>query len=181
MEQRFLELKNAINDSAQMIQSQLQGIESNMLGAFVAVIAAAFISNTLGILEYWATSSFILMWIILANSFIRSYLPWFQKHQRGRQIEKTEKTMELITESPFDRTVYLFSITAKNSVPLFRAIGITFFITFITLVIPKTYGSISVTIPIISSFLFMFLPLILQSVLNKLEVVPVVWTGITQS
>jgi len=169
MDDKIIELKNAINESAQMISNQLSGVEASLLGAFVAIIASAFISNTLGIIKYWATSSFILMWIIMANSFVQMFLPLFRSGARQKQGAKTEETMNLIAESHFERFAYLFSITAKNSASIFKAIGIIFFVSFITFLMPKTYDGISITIPIISSLLFMSLPFTLHLILPKLE------------
>jgi hypothetical protein len=171
MAKSITDLKNTVNESAQMISNQLQGVESNLLGAFIAVIASAFISNALRIIQYWVPASFILMWILLFNSFIQSYVPWFRKRDRQERIAKTEVAINRIKESSLKLVMFLYTTRLKNSVPMFRAIGITFFISFIALVtyvkgMIKPSSGISITLPIITSLLFISLPFLLHLVLN---------------
>jgi hypothetical protein len=158
MAKSITDLRNSVNESAQMISNQLQGVESNLLGAFIAVIAAAFISNALGIIAYWAPASFILMWIILLNSLIHML--------RSRKRDRQEHTYEV--------AVFLATTTMKNSVPLFKTIGITFFITFISLVtrvkgVIEPSSGISITLPVFTSLLFVSLPFLLHLTLLVLE------------
>jgi hypothetical protein len=178
MAESITDLKNTVNDSAQMISNQLQGVDSNLLGAFIAVIASAFISNALGIIKYWAPASFLLMWILMFHSFIRSYLPWFRKQDRQEPTVKSETAISLLKES-FEKlfsepAMFILTTKFKNSAPIFRAIGIIFFITFISLVahvkaMIEEGSSISLTIPITTSLFLMFLPVLLHLVLLRLE------------
>ena len=173
-------LKNNVNESAQIISSQLQGVDSNLLGAFIAVISSAFISNALGIIEYWAPASFILMWVIMANSFVRSYIPPLRK-KRDRQewvlgnwAAAVSRLQELLKEFLSERNVFIFITRCKNLVPILRAIGIIFFICFISLVMLAkgtigAYGAISLTLPIVTSLFLIFLPIFWHLALLKLE------------
>lgn len=174
MAKSITDLKNTVNDSAQMISNQLQGVDFSLLGAFIAVISSAFISNALGIIRYWVPASFILMWILLFNSFTKSYVPWFRKRDRQERIVKTEVAISQSKGLFSERNMFLLTTILKNGVPLFRAIGIIFFISFISLVIHvkeivENGSSISITIPIITSLLFISLPFLLHFVLLKLE------------
>jgi len=180
MAKSITDLKNAVNDSAQMISNQLQGVESNLLGAFIAVIATAFISNALGIIEYWAPASFILMWIIMVNSFVRSYIPpLFRKRYRPEWtlrnwVSTSQFLKELFKQLFSERNVFLFITRCKNLVPILRAIGIIFFICFISLVkLAKgtigTSSGISITIPIITSLFLILLPILWHVALPKIE------------
>ena len=176
MAKSITDLKNAVNDSAQMISSQLQGVESNLLGAFIAVIATAFISNALGIIEYWAPASFILMWIIMVNSFVRSYIPpLFRKRDRPERTLRNGVSISQFLEELFsERNMFLFITRCKNLVPILRAIGIIFFICFISLVMLAkgtigTSSGISITIPIITSLFLILLPILWHVALPNLE------------
>lgn len=189
MAKSITDLRNSVNESAQIISNQLQGVESNLLGAFIAVIAAAFISNALGIIEYWAPASFILMWIIMINSFVRSYIPplfrkrdrpewtlrnWVSTSQLSKWVSISQFLKELFKQLFSERNVFLFITRCKNLVPILRAIGIIFFICFISLVMLAkgtigTSSGISITIPIITSLFLILLPILWHVALPKIE------------
>lgn len=174
MAKSITDLKNTVNESAQMISNQLQGVESNLLGAFIAVILSAFVSNVLGIMEYWAPAAFILMWIILVNSFIKSYLPPFRQRDRQERTVKSETATSQLAELFSERNMFSLITRFKNSVPIFKAIGVTFFVTLISLVIHvkgmiEPGSGVSITIPIITSLFLMSLPVLLHLVLLRLE------------
>lgn len=180
MAKSITDLKNTVNESTQMISNQLQGVESNLLGAFIAVILSAFVSNVLGIMEYWAPAAFILMWIIMANSFVRSYIPpLFKKRDRQEWgienwVSAVSRLQELFKEFFSERNVFTFITRCKNLIPILRAIGIIFFICFISLVmlakgIIGTCSAISMTIPIVTSLFLIFLPIFWHLALLKLE------------
>lgn len=180
MAKSITDLKNTVNESAQMISNQLQGVESNLLGAFIAVILSAFVSNVLGIIEYWAPAAFILMWIIMVNSFVRSYIPPLsRKRDRpewtlGNWVSISQLFKELFKQLFSERNMFLFITRCKNLVPILRAIGVIFFICFISLVMLakgtiKTSSGISITIPIITSLFLILLPILWHVVLPKLE------------
>lgn len=174
------DLRSTVNESAQMISDQLQGVDSNLLGAFIAVLSSAFISNALGIIEYWAPASFILMWTIMANSFVRSYIPPLFKKRNGQQsvlensVVAVSRLQELFKQFFSERNVFIFITRCKNLVPMLRAIGVIFFICFISLVmlaegIIGTCSAISMTIPIVTSLFLIFLPIFWHLTLSKLE------------
>jgi len=172
--------KNTVNQSAQMISSQLQGVESSLLGAFIAVVAAAFVSNALGVIQYWAPASFILLWVIMANSFVRSYVPPFLK-KRDRQewglgnwMVAVSRFQESLKEFLSERNAFIFVTRCKNLVPILRAIGIIFFICFISLVVlargtAGACGGTCLPIPVVASLFLIFLPVFWHLALPKLE------------
>jgi hypothetical protein len=124
MAKSITDLRNTVNESTQMISNQLQGVESSLLGAFIAVVLSAFVSNVLGITDYWAPVAFILMWVIMVNSFVRSYIPPLSR--KPDSLERTSGDWESITQllkESFrqlfsERNMFLFITKCKNLVPI---------------------------------------------------------------
>lgn len=166
MTNRFTELKNNAYQSSQVIGAQVQCIESSLLGAIIAILISAFISERFGLLIFWIPASFLLMWLVLMLSLI-SWL--IRRHSRTEQNGNVQ-TAGLLS----DANKFLITTGFKNATPLFKSIGAIFLISFLSLVIYKI-GSIgegitfSITIPFISSLLFMPLPILNNIVIAKLE------------
>ena len=169
MTDRLTELKNITEQSSQLIGYQLQSIDSSLLGAFVSVIISAFISKTFGLLIYWIPASFFLMWVILLFSLFKSYIPLMRKRPRNEDTNKTQ-TVGLLSV----RNMFLITTRFKNAAPHFKAIGIIFLVSFISLVmykigVIKEDATFPIIVPIISSLLFMSLPILNHMAIGKLE------------
>jgi len=169
MNDRFTELKNIVEQSSQIIGYQLQSIESNLLTAFISMIVSALLSTTLGFLIYWIPASFLLMWTILMNSLFRSFIPQMRKGERSEDVHKVEN-IGLLSSA----TLFLLTARFKHASPLFKSIGIIFLATLISLVgyrlgVIEEDATFSIVLPIISSLLFMTLPILNNSAIGALE------------
>ena len=171
MNDRIIKLQNDINDSAQMISCQINGIESNLLGAFISIIASAFVSNAFGILKFWTPVSFILMWIILFSSFIMNIFP--DKPIKAAFSDEAQTVMDSKLPSPKIDDIALIK-KLKNAVPFVNSVGVIFFISLLSLFayrlgIIKLEITTSTNVPIISCLLFISLPLIIHWEIDKLD------------
>lgn len=175
MDDRFTELKNATEQRARFISYQLQGIESNLLGAFISVIASAFISNALGLLKYWLPASFILIWLVLINSLVRSYIPLFKKQKREEVLKATKVIKEAQTTDFLSKTnLFLIAIKIKNVMPFLKTIGVLFIVSFLS-IIAHELGFIEIDadfpimLPLITSLLFLSLQILGNRAVNLLD------------
>lgn len=172
MTDRFTELKNSAQQSSQLIEAQLQSIESSLLGASVAVLISALISKTFSLLIFWIPASFLLMWSLLMLSFFRSIIP---AGRRLRSRSRTKRSGNVQTvRSLSDTDHFLITTSFKNATPFFNTIGVIFLASLLSLLIYKI-GLIgegitfSIAIPLVSSLLFMPLPIVINITIAKLE------------
>jgi len=133
MDNRIIELKTNVVESTQIISSQLSGIESSLLGAFVSIIASAFVSNYFGILKYWIPASFIVIWILLIYSLVLSIISTiFSLIKEKKEIQlpvpdEAQKAMNAkLPSSAVNR--FVFTTKFKNATSFINAIGIVFFL-----------------------------------------------------
>lgn len=175
MDDRFTELKNATEQRARFISYQLQGIESNLLGAFISVIVAAFVSNALGLLKYWLPASFILIWLVLINSLVRSYLPLLKKRKR-EEVLKTTKVIQEAQTTDFLSKTNLFVLTTKikNAMPFLKTIGVLFLVSFLSIIAHELDfididTEFPIVIPLITSLIFLSLPILGNRAVNLLD------------
>lgn len=174
MSDRFKELKNNAQQTSQVIGAQLQSIESSLLGAFISILISAFISEEFGLLIFWIPASFLLMWLLLMHSLFkslipRSLIPLIRRRNRTEQNGNVQ-----IAELSSDVDKFLITTWFKNSTPLFKSIGVLFFVSFLSLVLYEIdlIGediTFCITIPLISSLLFMSLPILIKTVIANLE------------
>lgn len=166
MKKKIQELKNDIEQRAQLISYQLQGIESNLLGAFVSVIGSALIANALGLLKYWLPASFILIWLVLFSSLVMSYIPLFRKKQREVVFKATKVIQESRTLDFLSRlNLFMLTTRIKNSLSLFRTVGVIFVVSFLSIITHKLgYIDIDddfpIVLPLITSLLFISLQIL---------------------
>jgi hypothetical protein len=71
MNNRYQELKNIIESDSQIISAQLQGIDSNLLGAFFSILVSVLLGNAFGLLIYWIPASFIFLLILMSINLIK--------------------------------------------------------------------------------------------------------------
>ena len=175
MDDRFTKLKNATEQRARFISYQLQGIESSLLGAFISVIASAFISNALGLLKYWLPASFILIWIVLINSLVRSYIPLFKKQKREEARKATKVIKEAKTTDFLSKTnLFILTTKIKNSMPFLKTIGVLFIISFLSITahelgFVEIDTDFPIVIPLITSLLFLSLPILGNRAVAQLD------------
>lgn len=183
MANKFTELQINLAQSSQLIGHQLQSIDSSLLSAFLAIIVTIALSNFLGPLIYWIPASFCLMWILSAFSLITQTIKILcasirQIIQIKRKTELKEPPDEVQPKSPpYNRNTlpFMLGISLKNSAPLFKALGIIFLVSFAVLVFivigksEEVKSLPNIAIPIASSLLFLFLPILVNIAIGILE------------
>lgn len=172
MTSRFTELKNSAYQSSQVIEAQLQSVESSLLGAAVAVLISALVSGAFGLLVFWIPASFIVLWVLLMLSAFRTVI---LSTRRVRRLFRTGQSDNAQTAglSP-EANLFLLNISFKNAMPVFKTIGVIFLASILSLLIYRIgligwFTDFCVTIPLISSLLFLPLPLLVSRVIVELE------------
>jgi hypothetical protein len=161
MADRFTELKNNAYQSSQVIGAQLQGVESSLLGAIIALAISAFVSNALGPLVFWIPASFLLMWILLMNSLLRSLISvartmrpliplrllailpvpmmWILiRRLLGKSETEQSGLAQIVTGivgSLSGAGQFQIATALKNVAPLFKSIAAIFSVSFLSLLI----------------------------------------------
>lgn len=169
MSDKFTELKNDAQQSSQVIGAQLQSIESSLLGASVAILIFAFISERIDLIIFWIPTSFLLMLLVLMLNLIL----WIRRLSRTEQNGNVQ-TAGLLAGLLSDVNKFRITTRFKNMTPVLKSIGVIFLVSFLLLVL---YGigligediSFCIAIPLISSLLFMPLPILNNIVIAKLE------------
>ena len=164
---RFAELSDSVEQSSRLLALQLQSVDSSLLAAFVSLVVTSFLSKQLGLLMFWVPASFFLMWIVLMVSLVSSTTRSRRLRLEGKQ---TDSNVSLISE----RNIFVLLVRFKNGAPLFKTIGVIFFVSFLALVL-KEIGTIGSDIdyppliPIISSLVFLSLPILNNKAIGILE------------
>lgn len=164
---KFAELSNNVDQSSRLLGLQLQSIDASLLAAFVSLVISSFLSKQFGLLLYWIPASFFLMLTVLILSLVRSIIT---NRQVRTEQRNTESRISLISE----RSIFVLLVKFKNAAPLFKTIAVIFFVSFLSLVLEEI-GIItndinySPVVPVISSLLFLSLPMLSNKAIGILE------------
>lgn len=167
MDDKFAALSKNVEQSSRLIGFQLQSIDSSLLSAFISLIVSFLLSESFGLLLYWIPVSFFLMLALFIVSLVSSVL-------RTRKQNKERVATDVTIFQMSKKTIYLRGVWFKNAGTFFKAISIIFLISLIVVMV-RQMGiigkdvSFSVVIPVISSLLFLTLPVLNNSVIGKLE------------
>jgi hypothetical protein len=189
MEDRFTELKTIVLESSQVIGHQLQSIDSSLISAFLSIAITLALSNLFGPIIYWIPASFILMWLLLIYSLVKFIYDIFFKILKAVKINnKVIQVKQERTESIpiiYNKNAIIFQLKTMfiRSSPIFKSIGVIFFISFTLLMIVnivnmdtfsipillKGIPRFSTKIPIISSLLFMSFPILVNYTITNID------------
>lgn len=174
MTNRFAELRNDAYQSSQVIEAQLQSVESSLLGASVAVLISVLISRAFGLLIFWIPASFLLMWLLLIYPILNSLIKLLRRLLRRRNRKERNGIAQTAGLLSDENTFFLITTGFKNAAPVFKTIGVVFLISFLSLLIYRIgligwFISFPITIPLVSSLLFLPLPFLISTVIAELE------------
>ena len=122
------------------------------------------VSQQLGLLIFWVPASFFLMWAVLVMSLVLSTMRGWGLPGRSK---KRYSSVVVISE----RRLFLLLLRFKNSTPLFKSIGVIFFVTLLALLLKEIGTDIdySPIVPMISSLVFLSLPILTNKCIGILE------------
>lgn len=172
MTDRFAELKDRAYRRSQVIGAQLQGVESSLLGAIIAILVSAFVSDVLG-LAFWMPASLLLIWMLLVYSLIRSIISAVRtvrqviaaNPNQSDQVGSVKGAAGLRRQrSAAGR--FLLATSIRNHASLLKAMAALFLVSFISLL---ALEGVSIWVPLISSALFVLTPILANRAIFLLE------------
>lgn len=159
--QSLKELRDAVNQSSEHTQRQLQNIQSNIFfGFLLSIVFALGISYLLKIMLYWIPASFLLMYLWALYSFI-SNGGKFNRKQLDTNIEKYHKLEGIKFEIGIS---YIF----KNISPLINGVSLIYAITLLVLILIANGAivpnkSFSLIIPSVVAFMYIPIPFFIDN------------------
>jgi len=150
------ELRDAVNQSSEHTQRQIQSVESNtLLGAIISIIVALGISFQLKILTYWVPASFLLMYLWALYSLVKT--------KENYSPENINKNLEAYQKIEWEKLDIGFAWFFKNMSPLIKAVSLIYIITLAVLVLIAnktitTENSFSLLVPAITALLYAPMP-----------------------
>lgn len=150
------DLREAVNQSSEHTQKQIQNIQSNIfLGSFLSIIIAFGISYQLKILLYWIPASFLLMYLWAIYGLIST-----KDNLKENNINKNIEIYKKVGDTNLNIGISCFF---KNMSSIVNAVSLIYIVSLIVLVLIanqtiKVNTPFSLIIPSIAALMYIPIP-----------------------